>query len=423
LLCVRHAEHSDISRPSLRILEVGRGSTVAELSDPGLGIVPRCWSPISGDQRLVLTREISGVERPWLWEPVAGRLSSIEPDLPGAVHAECFYPDGDALLVRHDHEGRDSLWRLGFDGALDQLTEHSGTITEAGIRPDGELWYRFESGVLPPRIASDRSGVAVAIPGADPPAGRTFEPLRFTNPSGDRIQGWLIRPDGDPPYRTIVSIHGGPEYHDTDLYDPRRLAYAEHGYAVVMVNYRGSTGYGVEFRRRLFANIGLLESEDIDAAVDHLIEAGVADPGALYLEGWSWGGYLANLNAGLRPERWRAVVAGIPVGDYVAAHYEVAPALRDWDVAIMGGGPMDLPALYHERNPMTYVDSVRAPILIIAGENDSRCPLGQNMVFAHALRVRGREVEVHLYPGGHHANDIEEQIRHVEMTMDWFGRH
>jgi dipeptidyl aminopeptidase/acylaminoacyl peptidase len=62
-------------------------------------------------------------------------------------------------------------------------------------------------------------------------------------------------------------------------------------------------------------------------------------------------------------------------------------------------------------------------MLLIAGEQDSRCPLGQVMTYAHALRVRGREVEVHLYPGGHHANDVDEQVRHVELMLDFMHRH
>ncbi|MEP7060459.1 MAG: prolyl oligopeptidase family serine peptidase, partial [Actinomycetota bacterium] len=139
-------------------------------------------------------------------------------------------------------------------------------------------------------------------------------------------------------------------------------------------------------------------------------------------EGWSWGGYLANLNAGINPDRWKAVVAGIPAGDYVAAHYESAPPLQAWDVSVMGGTPMDLPQLYAERNPMTYVDRVTAPTLIIAGTHDSRCPIGQVMVHAHALKVRGKPVEVHLYPGGHHANDAQESIRHVELIVAFLNR-
>jgi len=149
----------------------------------------------------------------------------------------------------------------------------------------------------------------------------------------------------------------------------------------------------------------------------------VTDPDRVAIEGWSWGGYLATLNAGRHPDRWKAVIAGIPVGDYVAAHYECAPALRAWDLATLGGSPMDLPDLYAERNPMTYVADVRAPVLMIAGEHDSRCPLGQVMVYAHALRARGREVDVHLYPGGHHANEVDEQIAHVELMLDFLRRH
>ena len=71
---------------------------------------------------------------------------------------------------------------------------------------------------------------------------------------------------------------------------------------------------------------------------------------------------------------------------------------------------------------MTYVDAVRAPVLLIAGENDSRCPLGQVMTYAHALRAREHPVEVHLYPGGHHANDVAERIRQAELILDFVGR-
>jgi dipeptidyl aminopeptidase/acylaminoacyl peptidase len=92
-------------------------------------------------------------------------------------------------------------------------------------------------------------------------------------------------------------------------------------------------------------------------------------------------------------------------------------------MATMGGSPMDLPELYRERNPMTYVDRVRTPMLMIAGEHDSRCPLGQVMVYAHALKAREHEVDVHLYAGGHHALEVEEKIAHTRMTIDFFQRH
>ena len=223
-------------------------------------------------------------------------------------------------------------------------------------------------------------------------------------------------------FPTIVSIHGGPEWHHTDLWDPALQAFVDEGFGVLQVNYRGSTGRGKAFREELKGNIGFPETEDIVAGVDHVVDGGIADPEALFLEGWSWGGYLTTLIAGLHPDRWRAACAGIPVGDYVAAHYESAPTMRAWDLATLGGSPMDLPELYRERNPMTYVDRVKAPMMLIAGEHDSRCPLGQVMVYAHALRAREHEVAVHLYGGGHHALDVEEKITHTRMTIDFFKR-
>jgi len=425
LLCIRHAEDGDITHYSLRVLDARSGEVVRELKDEGLTLQPAGWSPIPGDQRLVVTRELDDAEHPWLWNPAEGILIELRTDEPGAIFHQDWYPDGRALLLRQDHGARDALLRFDLDaGATTVVVPASGTVSQATVRGEEDVWFRAENGIEPPAIRNLAGEVVLEIPGVEPPPrGRSFEAVSFANPSGGEIQGWLIRPDGKPPFPTIVSPHGGPEYHNTDAFDPRRLAYADHGFAILLVNYRGSTGYGAEFRRQLQGDVGFPESEDLNAGLDHLIEEGIADPDRLFIEGWSWGGYLATLNAGLHPERWRAVVAGIPVGDSVAAHYECAPALRAWDIATMGGSPMEVPALYHERNPMTYIDRVRAPVLFIAGERDSRCPLGQVMTYAHGLRARGREVQVHLYPGGHHAHDVQERIAEVRLTLDFLLRY
>jgi len=424
LLAMRHAEEGDIARPAVRILDAYTGEAVGEVVDEGLRTEPVGWSPVPGDQRLVLIRELDDVERPWLWNLTSGGLEELPVGLPGAVFLEDWYPDGSAVLLRHSHEARDQLVRLELaTAAVTELTPLGGTISNARIRPGGEVWFRIERGTHAPRISDLAGGEVLSLGLEGPPAGRPFESVWFENPRGDRIQGWLIRPEGEGPFPTVVSVHGGPEYHNTDAFDPRRQAFVDHGYAVLLVNYRGSTGYGTAFRQSLRGNIGFPESEDIVAGLDHLVAGGVTDPDRVAIEGWSWGGYLATLNAGRHPDRWKAVIAGIPVGDYVAAHYECAPALRAWDLATLGGSPMDLPDLYAERNPMTYVADVRAPVLMIAGEHDSRCPLGQVMVYAHALRARGREVDVHLYPGGHHANEVDEQIAHVELMLDFLRRH
>ena len=423
LLAIWHSETSNIENPAVRILDARSGETIGDVADEGMAVVAAGWSPMPGDDRLVLLREVGGFVRPWMWER-SGVLEEIEIGLPGTVTLAGWYPGGDALLLHRDHEATHGLLRVDLEsGEVGVVVEPGGTIGGAGVRPDGEVWARHESGESPPawRVAS--TGAQVLRIGEPPPGGRPWEAVWFANPADDRIQGWFLRPDGEPPYPAVVSVHGGPNYHNTDAFEPRRQAFADEGYAVLLVNYRGSTGYGRAFRQALYGDVGFPESEDIIAGLDHVIDRGLVDADRVFLEGWSWGGYLATLNAGLHPERWRGVIAGIPVGDSVAAHYECAPAIRAWDIAVMGGSPMDVPELFHERNPMTYVDRVRAPMLMIAGEHDSRCPLGQVMVYAHALRLRGREIDVHLYPGGHHANDVDEQVRHVELILGFMRRH
>jgi pimeloyl-ACP methyl ester carboxylesterase len=424
LLCVRHSEHGDIDRQALRVLDAATGDTVGEQVDPGMHLAAVAWSPTAN--RLLVTQERSGIERPAVWDLATGdRVDLRLEELDGPVIPLGWTPDGTRPLALHDPGG-------GVQGlvavdpsseAVDELVSVEGTIYEAAFRPDGELWYRCDSSVEPPAVRDATGRTVVELPADPMPKAARSRPISWTNPSGDTIHGFLTTPEGAGPFPTVASIHGGPGWHHTDLWDPALQAFVDQGFAVIQANYRGSTGRGKAFRESLRGNIGFPESEDVVAGVDHLIGTGVADPTALFLEGWSWGGYLTTLLAGLHPDRWRAACAGIPVGDYVAAHYECAPALRAWDLATLGGSPMDLPELYRERNPMTYVNRVRAPMLLIAGEHDSRCPLGQVMVYAHALRARDHEVQVHLYAAGHHATTIEERIAHTRITIDFFRRH
>ena len=420
LLCIRHAEDGEIIHQALRVLETGTGGVVGDLRDPGMAMRPMAWS---ADGLLAFTQETSGIERPGIWDPVAGKRTDMDlPELDGPVTPLDWFAAGRELLLHHDGAGAQRLLRHDVSSGKSQVLLEAGTIEGAAIRPDGDVWSIQHSSAAPPR-AFNLAGESIISLGESPPEGTSFGAISFPSHGGQTIHGYVVTPPGTGPFPTIVSVHGGPEWHHTDGWDPGTQAFVDSGFAVLLVNYRGSTGRGRAFRDALQANIGFPESQDINAGLDHAIAMGIADPANVFLEGWSWGGYLATLNAGLHPERWRAVVAGIPTGDYVAAHYECARPIREWDIARMGGSPMDLPGLYRERNPMTYVDRVTAPMLMIAGERDSRCPLGQVMTYAHALRARNHPVEVELYAAGHHANQVAEQVRHTEATIAFFRRY
>lgn len=424
LLCVRHSDHGDLLHPALRVLDVSTGAVASELADDRRRLDPVAWSPVVGDQRLAFTSELGPFERPGVWDVRTGTRTDLELDLPGAVFPIAWFADATALLVRQEHEGLERLHRVELpSGATTLVADPRGEIAAAAVRPDGSIWLQTSTSARPPRIVDGDGTEVVASPDPPAPGGVAQRSLWLTNPSGDRVQSFVLMPQGEPPFPTIVSVHGGPEWHERERFDVEMQAYVDAGYAVVLVNYRGSTGYGIAFREALVGRVCFAETEDILACVDAVVAEGIADRARIGWSGWSWGGCLGCFNAGVHPEVWKAMFLGIPAGDFVAAHWASAPTLQAWDEAVFGGDPDEVPEAYRRSDPMTYVDRVRAPILVIAGERDSRCPIEGVTPWTEAVRARGAPIDVHLYGTGHHANATDEQVAHMRMVLDFFGRH
>ena len=218
-------------------------------------------------------------------------------------------------------------------------------------------------------------------------------------------------------------MHGGPEAADDDSYRARRAAYVDAGYAVVHVNYRGSTGYGSVWRDALTGRPGLTELEDVGAVYDALVAEGVVDPQRALLSGGSWGGFLTLLGLGTQPERWAAGIAEVPVADYLAAYEDEMEGLRAYDRALFGGSPEEKHDVYVRSSPITYVDAVAAPVLVVAGANDPRCPIRQIDNYLGELEKLGKEHEVYRFDAGHGSLVIEETIRQVEVALSFALRH
>jgi dipeptidyl aminopeptidase/acylaminoacyl peptidase len=424
LACLAHSEHGDILHNAMRVVDVSSGETVGDIEDKGRNLVPGEWSPVPGDQRIAFTSEQGPFERPAIWDVSSDQRRDLELDVAGGAFPVQWFPDASALLVRHEYEGTAQLLRVDVTtSAVTELTPLAGDIEEARIRPDGAIWYSISDSVTPTKIMDTDGRSVLQSPDEPPPAGRTYESRFATNGSGDRIHMFVVTPDGDGPFPTVCNIHGGPEWHERDRFDTETQAFVDNGYAVAVINYRGSTGYGTAFREELLNDVCFTETEDILACVDRLVADGVTDPERVFWNGWSWGGCLACFNAGTQPDRWRAIFAGIPAGDFVAAHDFSAPELQAWDEAAYGGTPEQVPERYARSNPMTYVDAVRAPILVIAGESDPRCPIEGVTPWVDALRARNHPVEVEVYPEGHHTNSTEGQVHHMQLVLDFFDRY
>jgi len=418
LLCFTHAEAGDSRHPDLRVVELD-GSLVADLSDgPGLGLWSNGWPDIAGDERVLVMHERHDLSRPLIWWPRTGATRELEVDLPGNVNAH-WYPDGQAVLLVHEHAGRSQLYRLELEtGALNQLPTESGTISAADVRPDGSVWYLWSDAATPPEVLSTDGGVVLQPPGEQAPGG-----VRYTDLTVGDVPAFVAEPASPRPHPTIFHIHGGPEAHDRDTYSPPVQAWIDHGLAVVLVNYRGSTGYGRKWRDELTGNPGLTELSDIAAVFDRVVAEGIADPQRTVLSGASWGGYLTLLGLGVQPERWSLGVAGVPVADYVAAYEDEMDPLKNYDRALFGATPDESPQLYRERSPITFIEQVRVPVMILAGENDPRCPIRQIENYLGRLEALGKPHEVLRYDAGHGSLRTDERIRQMAAEIDFVARH
>ncbi|NUT53389.1 MAG: S9 family peptidase, partial [Saccharothrix sp.] len=241
---------------------------------------------------------------------------------------------------------------------------------------------------------------------------------------GGRIHALVSRPAGGVgPYPTVFEIHGGPTAHDGDHFAPGVAVWIDHGFAVVRVNYRGSTGYGKEWTDALRERVGLIELEDIAAVREWAVGTGLADPARLVLSGGSWGGYLTLLGLGVQPDAWALGLAAVPVADYVAAYEDEMEALKAMDRTLVGGTPEEVPERYAASSPISYVDRVRVPVFISAGLNDPRCPIRQIENYVARLAELGAVHEMYRYEAGHGSAVVEERIRQVRKELDFVARH
>jgi acetyl esterase/lipase len=422
LFAIEHAEHGDAIHPALRVLEAETGRPVADLWDgEGFGLHTAGWSPVEGDQRIAVVHERSDVLRPAIWNPVTGERTDVELDLPGDVSVLDWWPDASALLLRHQSKGRSELWRYEpGSGRLARVDHRAGMIDGAAVRPDGMVWYLHVSGHEAPSLrAAGSDDILLAPDGPPAPGGRPYTEWAFRTARGDELRGFYVTPEGRGPFPTIMDVHGGPTWEYADEYRPSVQAWIDHGFAVAMVNYRGSTGRGRAFRDALIGDPGFPETADVLAGLDDLIARGIADPERAVVAGNSWGGYITLLSVGLHADRYVLGLAGVPVADYVAAYEDEAETLRAMDRTLFGGTPDERPELYRERSPLTYIRDVRAPLLILAGSNDPRCPIRQILNYCERLRELGKPFELYRYEAGHGALVMAEQVRQMRARLEF----
>jgi dipeptidyl aminopeptidase/acylaminoacyl peptidase len=252
------------------------------------------------------------------------------------------------------------------------------------------------------------------------------EHLLFPGVDGVQVEGWIMKPPaGEPPYPTILHIHGGPHaaYGHVYYFDYQMLAGA--GYAVLFINHRASTGYGDDFATRIIGDWGNLDYQDLMAGVDHAIAKEITDPDRLGCCGVSGGGNLSCWIVG-QTGRFKAAVPENPVSNHLSFYgtSDIGPVFT---VEEMGGPPWEIPEVYARCSPITYAHRCTTPTLMLQHENDYRCPAEQSEQFYAVLKANGCTVEMVRFPNSPHGGhaDGPPLVRRTqnEAILDWMNRY
>ncbi|MGA9903676.1 MAG: S9 family peptidase [Terriglobales bacterium] len=221
----------------------------------------------------------------------------------------------------------------------------------------------------------------------------------------------------------IVYVHGGPTSQTLNSFTRFVQYMVNQGYLVIAPNYRGSTGYGKEFQEANLFDMGGGDLQDVLAAADWIKQTGYVDPKKLILMGGSYGGYLTMMGVTKAPEVW---AAGIPIVPFVNWFTEIQnedPVLQQSDLATMGDLEKNK-ARYEDRSPINFVDQIKAPLYLLAGGNDPRCPKSESQQVVDAVKKRGGVVEYKVYENeGHGFSKVENQIDAYKRVADFLKAH
>tara|TARA_R110000868_G_scaffold37111_9_gene131505 strand:+ start:38808 stop:40802 length:1995 start_codon:yes stop_codon:yes gene_type:complete len=250
-----------------------------------------------------------------------------------------------------------------------------------------------------------------------------IEEIQFKSADGTEVEGFVVKPinfDPSKKYPTILWLHGGPVSQYDFSFHPQSQLFAANGYVTLLINPRGSSGYGQAFSEILFADWGNKDFEDIIAGVDYAIEQGWSDPEKLGVGGWSYGGILTNYVI-TKSERFKGAISGASEAlyrsNYGHDHYQLT-----WELEL--GLPWENAAAWERISPFNDVANITTPTLWIGGGDDWNVPIINSEQMYQAMKRLGRTTQLVVYPGEHHGiRRPTFQVDRYERYLDWFNTY
>jgi dipeptidyl aminopeptidase/acylaminoacyl peptidase len=308
---------------------------------------------------------------------------------PGVVYSPKFSPSDNEILIIFDNPRHpDDMW------ILNRKTRSFNQLTES----------------LPPAIQSE----VFVMP----------EEVNYPGLDGVEVPALLYLPRREEKMvPAVIYIHGGPNWLTQITWDPLLQHMVSRGWAVLAPNYRGSTGYGREWMNANRFDLGGVDTDDVAAGWDFLVDQEIADPAKIGLTGRSWGGYLTMTCLTRYPNKWAAGAAVVPFLNWFTSHENSREDLQHWDRENFGD-PVVNKDLWYDRSPYFFLDQIQAPVQLICGQNDVRCPASESKQAYETLKELERDPEYHLYEDeGHFFLKIENQIKSKTQVVDFLGKY
>jgi dipeptidyl aminopeptidase/acylaminoacyl peptidase len=341
-----------------------------------------------------------------------------------------FSADGKWIYFIADDDGTQNLLRVPAAGGQIQrpiggrkmVESYSPGKDGAVVAVVGELTHPAELYYLPAdgelqklTTANDALMAELRLPGV--------EYVHFNSKDGTTVAGYLYRPPDYQPgvrYPTILKPHGGPvwAYYAEFNFDPQ--LFAANGYVVLTPNPRGSSGYGQDYCKAIFADWGNKDFADDMAMVDYALAQGIADPEKLGVGGWSYGGISTNFIIS-QTTRFKAAISGAGEFLYVT-NWGHDLYSRDWEYEL--GLPWENRALWEKLSPFSRVTKISTPTLIMGGDVDGNVPIINGEQMYQSLRRLGVPTVLVVYPGEFHEFTRPSFIKdRYERYLDWYGHY